>query len=344
MATETEIDEVLGEIRELGYVRIADGRVAESKRPLENLCSSRWDRWTPTLRYLGDYARHNADTAAAFDGEYFVCLYDGWREYTEPTPPSERTYCDYLATRPSSARIQRFLGQGNAGEPRFRPGGSADAPGPYAELPLPVLAYNRHIGDRNTLLIPDAEFLETGFDGFTTEVRAAAPVMPAFADRIPAFFWRGSRNLTPGYRYIDPAQRERQHPRTRAVALRSDPILATAGIWNASFSRANIAEFMRYRYLLDIDGMVSAWSGLYWKLMSGSVVVRAPTHWEQWYHADLRPDAHYVQLDTLTPAAIGDLHRRLEANPRASETIVRNAEAFILRRDYDYAVREYKIH
>ena len=81
-----EVRQVLAEVPELGFVTVRDGAVVQSARPEANLFSSRWDRWTPTLRYLGDVARARPD----FGGEFFVCLYDGWREYAEPVDPRGR--------------------------------------------------------------------------------------------------------------------------------------------------------------------------------------------------------------------------------------------------------------
>ena len=40
-------------------------------------------------------------------------------------------------------------------------------------LPHPVISYNRYINDRAALLIPDNEFLATGFTAFLDQVREA---------------------------------------------------------------------------------------------------------------------------------------------------------------------------
>jgi len=107
---------------------------------------------------LTDYSKEHPD----FGGEFFVCLYDGWREYSEPImPPADRQYVPWTSL-PTHVKAS-YLGPGNAKEPRFRhPSAlSQDPAAPYPNLPRKVLTYNRHKYDTNALLIPDSEFLET---------------------------------------------------------------------------------------------------------------------------------------------------------------------------------------
>lgn len=344
-ATET----VLNDIQELGYVAVRDGRIIAEVRPKDCLVSSCWDRWSPTLRYLCDYARYHCD----FGGEFFVCLYDGWREYIEPTPPAARAYCDWLSL-PPEARRRDYLGRGNAGEPRFRAQTDAAA-AVYPELPHPVLAYNRHVGDRNTLLIPDSEFLETDFAPFRRQVYADdRPFASKPADG--PLYWRGSPNTTEGYRYSTPpglfrdpasgAPVARVHPRHIAASL-SQPDAAAAlgltGVLDASFSYASVADMLKNRYLLDIDGLVSAWSAGYWKLLSQSLVIRAPSHWEHWYSPLLRDGVTHLDLPSWRPEDLRATHAWCVAHPAETAAMAAGGTAVAERVTYRYAVEEYTI-
>ena len=66
----------------------------------------------------------------------------------------------------------KFLGRGSYGEPRFLH--RHEDITIYPELPRPVLTYNRHVGDRAALLIPDVEYIMTGFEPFLAQ--AAHPI------------------------------------------------------------------------------------------------------------------------------------------------------------------------
>lgn len=75
MPIRPEISAVLAAIPELAHVAI-HGQELTYTAPRYNL----WEvRAAPVLSYLRRYSQ-----LRGFTGEYFLCLYDGWREYTEP--------------------------------------------------------------------------------------------------------------------------------------------------------------------------------------------------------------------------------------------------------------------
>lgn len=114
---------------------------------------------------------------------------------------------------------------------------------------------------------------------------------------------------------------------------------------NVSYDKVLLGEFLEHKYLLDIDGYVSAWSGLYWKLFSQSVVLKAPSHWEQWYYRDLKEYVHYLPLDSLHLTAIWKAFEWCELEkPDDCENIPRKSTEFIRKLTYEYAVRNYTIH
>lgn len=313
-----DVLDVLADIQELGFVEIRGGKVVAERRPLMNLYTN--ERWRVTIDYMVQYAKHHTE----FEGEYYVCIYDGWREYSEYVPHEARTYVPWT---PDMRRD--FVGKGAEGEPRFRH--MHANPSLYPVLPRPVLAYNRHERDANVLLIPDAQFLETQFKGFVQNVRSNdVPIERKTGDRV---VWRGSPNISCGCAYMDHGF-GKQHPRELAVKRLTH-------VLDASYERADIAWMLKHRYLLDLDGMVSAWSGLYWKLWSNSVVIKMRSHWEQWYYDSLRPYTHFVPVGTFYELV--HVHAWCQKNKDLCERIAKESTQFVRGLTYDYAYKDYVI-
>lgn len=320
MDDETNI--VLQDIAELGYVEIRDGRVTTEIKPKINIYSSQLDRWTPTTKYLRDYAKSNHD----FGGNFFVCLYDGWREYSEPAIGWERNYIPWKDVDKTN-----YLGKGGAGEPRFMHKG--DDFSQYAELPCKVLTYNRHINDRNALLIPDSQFIRSNcYSDFTSTVSKNDIEWKHKKNKM---IWRGSPNMDKGLLYYMGSK----HPRQMAVDLSTSTDISK--YLDASFAKTSIADQLQYKYILDIDGMVNAWSALYWKLYSNSLVLKTKTHWEQWYYPLLKEYEHYVPISNFYE--IPRISKWCHYNDDACKEIAKNATELVNKLTYQYAVEEYKI-
>lgn len=324
-----EAQQVLREIPELSYIAIRDGRIVDEQRAQVNLFSGEpwpaWNRRDPTLRYLADYAAHHSD----FGGEFFITYYDGWREFSEPEVPSKRIYVPW-----NSLDKARYAGKGKCGEPRFRHDETATAI--YPELPLKVLTYGRHVDDRNCLLIPDSDFL-SGFDTFLADVSAHDV---SWTDKQDKIVWRGSEGNASAPVKLYNHGFGVKHQRHTAVEFSAMP--AYRDILDASFVRTSIAEQLTSRYQLDIDGMVNAWSALFWKMRSNSLVIKAASHWEEWYYDVIKPYIHYVPLDSFHKTrTVIDWCR---ANEGRCLDMVRAAQDVTRRLTYDYAVREYTIH
>jgi hypothetical protein len=228
----------------------------------------------------------------------------------------------------------KFLGAGSQGEPRFCH--RHEDPTIYPELPRKILSYGRHVSDRNTLLIPDVEFIETGFCGFLRQVRNSDLPWERKASKV---IWRGS-SFPSIHARSELDQPSMVHPRAEAVALSANPEFKT--ILDASFETTPISEMLKYKYQFDLDGMVNAWSALFWKLSSNSVVLKPKSHWEQWYYDRLLPDRHYVPLASV--AAVRDAFLRCEEDQAACRIIVDEANELMTTLTYECAVTEYNIH
>ncbi len=55
-------------------------------------------------------------------------------------------------------------------------------------------------------------------------------------------------------------------------------------------------EMAKYKYQIDIDGVTATFTGLAWKLLSGSLVFKQQSENKTWFHDLLIPWVHYVPL------------------------------------------------
>jgi hypothetical protein len=327
---DAETKDVLDDIRELGYVCIGDGKLKAFVKPQEHVYTD--VRWKPTLEYLSVYAKHHPD----FGGEFFVCAYDGWREYSEPVAEELRNYTPWSSDASCREWFRtNFVGQGNAGEARFRH--KADNASLYPELPHKVLAYERHVGDRNVLIMPNAEFLTTQYRGFTSKVDTFDIPWEKKHDKI---IWRGGPNFSKdGYGYYDHGY-GKTHPRELAVQL-ANHHSGLRQICDCSYERADISWQLQYKYILNLDGMVSAWSATHWKLYSNSLVLQGPSHWEHWISGLLKPYVHYLPFDTFYQ--LPHLYKWCQYNDTKCRDIVQNATELAKSLTLQYALKEYTI-
>ena len=85
---------------------------------------------------------------------------------------------------------------------------------------------------------------------------------------------------------------------------------------------------MKYKYILDIDGMASTWDATAWKMNAGSVLFKTDSGWRQWFYDDFLPWVHYI------PVAddFSDLEEKIllcNKHPNECKKIIRNANKFM---------------
>lgn len=241
-------------------------------------------------------------------------------------------------------------GIGSAGEPRFNSKMDATV---YVNLPLPILAYNRHTNDKNVLLIPDPEFLR---NGFKEQLRSTKIGDIQWDEKQSLIIWRGSEHVSAGYSFLTAGYEgtltsmglNKIHPRYLAVSITGSKGVLNPDIGqilDASFNKTTIEDMLKYKYQLDLDGMVSAWSGLFWKLYSNSVVFKVRSRWEQWYYRDLIPYVHFIPLENLSPNVVQGAFDWCERShlDRCKKVAVESAQ-FARTLTYEYAVKTYVIH
>ena len=101
-------------------------------------------------------------------------------------------------------------------------------------------------------------------------------------------------------------------------------------------------DMLQYKYMIDIDGEVNAWTGLIWKLYSGSTVFKVDSHFEQWYYSSLQPWVHYVPVR----GDLQDLEEKLAwalANDDLARKIAENGRAFVANLTYEGVIENYNI-
>lgn len=140
-------------------------------------------------------------------------------------------------------------------------------------MPLPIIAYNRHYNDQNVLLIPDSEYLLNEFNPYIRKV-ISNDIIP-WESKESIIYWRGGRHINEGYTYLIDQKfnglfslygLDRIHPRELITALtRNDGFVPDiSNILDSSYDYSPLSNALKYKYLLDIDGQVSAWSSLFW--------------------------------------------------------------------------------
>ena len=256
---------VLSILCELGFI-------ASSVRVLLRPQCSLWYEYRiqSFLMYLDRYLSHHPTSNLT---AYFT-LYDGWREHTPPAVDP------VFVVLPSDEIRRGFLGRGTAKEPgRFLNRGRNRTKTLFPVFKLPVIAYSRHKGDPSVLLIPDGEFLQS--DGFLDLRKEVDSADIAWHEKKDTIVWRGT-NAGKGYEtYNVPFYNQ-----TRSKKLYNQRELFINFVANNSAISAYFVKhsdavtkkmLLSYKFQLDLDGEVNAWSGLFWKLYSNSAVFKVRT-------------------------------------------------------------------
>lgn len=175
----------------------------------------------------------------------------------------------------------------------------------------PTLAFGRQSNDHYTMLVPDPAFLES--DGYLKDIEdidAAEKDLP-WHKKKPIAFWRGATSGLglegPDWKrsprialavfakeYGDPRRLdaciskviEFHHP-TRAREIIDLGITA---------NYCPFSEFLKYRYLIDVEGNSCAWKSLFLKLASRSLTMKVESHQLEWYYDRLKPWKNIVPV------------------------------------------------
>jgi len=218
-----------------------------------------------------------------------------------------------------------------------------------AGLPAPVLTLNKRTIDHRSVDVVDRDFITTGgYHELKQRVAAADSRLP-FQKRKPVIFWRSSaygrahpektdrvraalisRDLNRGGAHwldarltnCDPAP-----PHTHGICrfTKHGPGHGIVDDGGGKNDRFSYEDQLQYRYLLDIDGQGSAWTGAFWKLLtSESVVFKVVSGRQQWWYPRVKPWVHFIPV-RLDYSDLWDKFQWAQEHPEDCIIMARNS-------------------
>ncbi|GAA4527158.1 hypothetical protein GCM10023096_61880 [Nonomuraea ferruginea] len=211
----------------------------------------------------------------------------------------------------------------------------------------PLLRCDRRDGDdisAHSILIPDFAILGPRYAGELAAIAKASAAIP-FERRLGLIKWRGTLS-GPGYpnfgnrrdfaRYAL-LMASRKHPEVLDARLVTYDNLTDSE--SALALRRHLREmfgdpaeevpaegFVRYKYLISLDGAVAAWKRVPTILASRSVLL-LQAQWSQFFYAGLKPWVHYAPVRHDLSDLL-KVHERLAEHPEEAEAIADNGQRF----------------
>lgn len=195
--------------------------------------------------------------------------------------------------------------------------------------------------------IPDPYFINSF--GYTSQIYEST-VSSLVSRPVPwqrqrkAIVWRGSKD------------NDRSGVRERLVseAARLNKILPVglgkgqldvAAVDAAKHNQLSFSNMLNARAILSVDGWANEWQGLFFKLLSNSVVLKVQsTLCKQWYYPGLKPWEHFVPV----AADLHDLGERVKfvldkANEKTLRKIVKASTCYMLTFSYGLEVNRLNV-
>jgi hypothetical protein len=209
------------------------------------------------------------------------CYWDAWRERTAYSEEYEWVPVEEGVIKDNEWR----------GKPGQLPLLSASQPW--------VACFGAQHGDPSALLLPEGNFLWCYYR--PQRVRLATQ-MSSWEGKVNRAIFAGKDHGEPSPELMGVI---REHPRRLlANAVERDALDVDVHFEGGISRRHQI----HYKYLIDVNGMVRTWDALWWKLMSGSVMLSHASTWETFFSRQLLPWEHFVPL----AADFSDLGVQLE--------------------------------
>ena len=213
---------------------------------------------------------------------------------------------------------------------------------------IPLFTFGRTISNFYSILMPDPAY--TWSEGYQEELRLQHIFEQYYPieTRQPVLFWRGAASGT----HFSNIEAWKEAPRSRLAILSKkmgEIDILDASCTTVSHLSENVLqsirneeivqpymqfhEFFLRRFLIDVDGIASAWISLFRKLYSNSVVVKVPSPYKQWYYDDLQAWKHYVPMN-ITEEEVRDVHRWLIEHPQHCSQISEAARGLMAELSY----------
>ena len=205
-----------------------------------------------------------------------------------------------------------------------------------------ILTFSKYINDDdNIICIPDFHYIKS--HGYETTIQLIDNNFINFDQKINMCIWRGQNTSDFYYNFIE---YDKIGPIKNIIKIPESDNNITNGPrnyfidlynqnkfnnvdYNSEFT--SIEEQIKYKYILDIDGWASTWSATFWKLYSGSVLLKQKSVWKQWYYDDLIEYVHYVPIAN----DFSDLNEKIQwciDNDDKCKEITKNSRKFVIEK------------
>lgn len=157
---------------------------------------------------------------------------------------------------------------------------------PAKALQAPILAGAKTKQTPYVILIPDWRSIA---DWWASDVKTILALQKPWHEKQPFAVWRGG--LTKDIR-IKLCEISLESPDLLDAKLVDDSVSLKHLIGN----RFSFEEFLNYKYLPNVNGVIAAYPAFQWRLLSNSVTLHQVTDEIQWFYRALKPYVHYVPV------------------------------------------------
>lgn len=238
---------------------------------------------------------------------FLLCFSDG---YMERIP-----YCEKLIP---------FIPSKNQFSNKVELGDISNCSQPILHKHKYVFAFSKKTSDKMTICIPDRYYMNR--NGYKDNLDLIDKNQIPFEEKKAECIYRGLLDNGSMYNFKEYDDKSGLNQRNYLKKIQHE-------ISNFDFKDdyKDIAEQIKYKYILDVDGWSSTWDATIWKLYSGSVLLKTDSVWEQWYYHELQPWVHYVPVKN----DFSDLNQKIKwciEHDTECKKIIKNAHTFVLNR------------
>lgn len=187
-----------------------------------------------------------------------------------------------------------------------------------SEKLVPILSFCRKKQQYTSILIPDCEMLR-GYNK-TDKVLDKKGKKNSWNCKLEKAFWRGSTsnglyNLSAWRNYPRaqltflslkyPEEIDARFTKFIQGADQNPDFMQCKEIQS---KKVKIANSLRYKYLIDIDGNASTYSRFYWILRSNCLPLKQDSDFIQWYYGMLKPYEHFIPIREDCSDLVSQVH------------------------------------
>jgi len=155
-----------------------------------------------------------------------------------------------------------------------------------------VFAFSKHNNDPFTILVLDRYYI--AYNGYIDNKKIIDENFVEWENKKNECIWRGNLENGSVFNFFDINNKHNLNQREYFKKMYNENKIRNM---NYSSEHTTIAEQLKYKYILDIDGWSSTWDGTFWKLYSGSILLKQKSIWKQWYYDELIEWVHYVPIE-----------------------------------------------